>query len=116
MKLMTVFAVASLAIAGVACSESKSKPAAEAADAMTVESADAGGTLNLSMPSSLSDSESTGGTLNLNLGGSNEDVRLIGSGQLATADFGDVPESDFGIDLDDAPVDPDDEIIRVEPK
>ena len=36
MKLMTVLAVASLAIAGVACSESKAKPASDATEAMKV--------------------------------------------------------------------------------
>ena len=41
MKLMTVLAVASLAIAGVACSESKAKPASDATEAMKVE-ADSG--------------------------------------------------------------------------
>jgi len=120
MKLMTVLAVASLAIAGVACSESKAKPASDASDAMTVEAdSSSSGTLNLSLPSALPDGESSGGTLNLNIGGSEQDARLIGSGQLGTADFGDVPMTDLGLDLDEAPpasTDPDDDIIRIDPK
>jgi len=120
MKLMTVLAVASLAIAGVACSESKAKPASDATEAMKVEAdSGSGGTLNLSLPSAMPGDESTGGTLNLNIGGSEQDARLIGSGQLGAADFGDVPVTDLGLDLDDVPAastDPDDDIIRIDPK
>lgn len=115
MKLMTVLAVASLAIAGVACSESKTKPAAEAADTLTVDDS-AGGTLNLSLGTS--SEEVAGGSLNLNIGGSDKEARLIGAGQLSGGNFEDVPSTDFGIDLEEedetAPVDPDDDIIRLD--
>ncbi|MCA8901478.1 MAG: hypothetical protein KDA53_09525 [Hyphomonas sp.] len=113
---MTVLAVASLALAGVACSESKTKPA-EPAETLAVEE-NVSGTLNLSLGTS--EADSAGGSLNLNIGGSEEEARLIGSGQLSGGNFGDVPTTDFGIDLDEeddtVPLDPDDDIIRLDPK
>ena len=116
MKLMTVLAVASLSIAGVACSESKTKASAENADKVAVENS-SGGTLNLSLPSSVNSAESSAGTLNLNLGGaSSEEPRLIGSGQLNGVDFNDVPGPALALEPDEAPADnQDDDIIRLQP-
>ena len=116
MKLMTVLAVASLAIAGVACSESKSKTASESADTVAVEAAPAG-TLNLSLPNSVSNAESAaGGTLNLNIGGASDEPRLIGADQFKGVDFGDVPEPSVAPGADDeTSADEDDDIIRLPP-
>ena len=117
MKLMTVFAVASLAIAGVACSESAPKSAADSADKVAVDTNEAGGTLNLSLPSSVRGTESSGGTLNLNLGGASGDgPRLIGSDQLNGVDFNDVPGPALAISPEGTGADGgDDDIIRLEP-
>lgn len=115
MKLMTVLAVASLAIAGVACSESKSKTDTEVADTVAVEAAPAG-TLNLSLPSSISSADSSSGTLNLNIGGGSDEPRLIGADQFKGVDFGDVPEPSVSDDLgDDGAADGDDDLIRLPP-
>lgn len=117
MRIMTVLAVASLAISGVACSESKTKAAPEGTDTVSVE-ASSGGTLNLSLPSSLDSSAETGsGTLNLNIGGaSSEGQRLIGSDQLNGVDFGEVPGPALAIEDDNAPgADEEDDIIRLQP-
>ncbi len=115
MKIMTVLAVASLSIAGVACSEAKVKASPESTDTVAVESS-TGGTLNLSLPSSVSDTGAvSGGTLNLNLGGAgSSEPRLIGSDQLSGVDFESVPEPAFAIGSDDAPAaDDGDDIIRL---
>jgi hypothetical protein len=117
MKIMTVLAVASLSIAGAACSEAKVKASPESTDTVAVEST-AGGTLNLSLPSSVSDTGSAaGGTLNLNLGGADAgEPRLIGSDQIRGVDFESVPEPAFAIEPDDAPAaDDGDDIIRLQP-
>ena len=115
MKLMTVFAVVSLAIAGTACSESKTNATPESADTVTVE-ADTGGTLNLSLTSVTDETETEGGTLNLNLGGvGSDEPRMIGSDQLTGVDFGEVPEPAFAVDPETAPADEDDDIIRLPP-
>ena len=113
MKIMTVLAVASLAISGAACSESKTKTSP---DAVAVDSA-AGGTLNLSLPSTINDAESTGGTLNLNLGGvSADEPRLIGSDQLNGVDFNGVPGPALATEPEDVPADDGgDDIIRLQP-
>ena len=117
MKLMTALAVASLAIAGVACSESKTKSASEATDTVAVD-AGTGGTLNLSLPGSVSETQTTGGTLNLNIGGVSDQPRLIGSDQLGSVNFGDeVPGPALAIGTDEAmPDDGGDDIIRLDPK
>ena len=116
MKLMTVLAVASLAIAGVACSESKTKSASEGPDKVAVETG-TGGTLNLSLPSSMNDAQSTGGTLNLNLGeADSQEPRLIGADQLNGVDFNDAPGPALAVEPDDATADDeDDDIIRLQP-
>lgn len=117
MKLMTVFAVASLAIAGVACSESNPKTSSESTDTVAVE-AETGGTLNLSLPSSLSDNQAAGGTLNLNIGGASNEPRLIGSDQLGSVNFSnDMPDAVFAGGADEpAASTEDDDIIRLDPK
>lgn len=117
MKLMTVFAVASLAIAGVACSELNSKASTESTDTVAVE-AETGGTLNLSLPSSLSDNQTAGGTLNLNIGGASNEPRLIGSDQLGSVNFNnDAPGAVFATGPDEpAASTADDDIIRLDPK
>lgn len=117
MKIMTVLAVASLSIAGTACSEAKVKASPESTDTVAVEST-TGGTLNLSLPSSVSDTESAGGgTLNLNLGGAAaSEPRLIGSDQIRGVDFETAPAPAFAIDSDEPPAaDDGDDIIRLQP-
>lgn len=115
MKLMTVLAVASLAVAGVACSESKTKSAPENAEPVAVDTAP-GGTLNLSLPTSLGEEESSGGTLNLNIGGSSEEPRLIGADQLNGVDFSSEPGPALAVEPDDSAADDeDDDIIRLQP-
>ena len=116
MKLMTVLAVASLALAGVACSESKTKTTPESTEPVAVDTAP-GGTLNLSLPTSLGDEESSGGTLNLNIGGSDSDEpRLIGADQLNGVDFSSEPGPALAIEPDDSAADDeDDDIIRLQP-
>ena len=116
MRIMTVLAVASLAFAGAACSESKTKASTESTDTVTAD-AGAGGTLNLSLPGSMSDTQVNGGTLNLNIGGAgNEEPRLIGADQFSGVDFNDVPETTFESPADEASADDDDDdIIRLTP-
>jgi hypothetical protein len=117
MKLMTAFAVASLAIAGVACSESKTTSSSEATDKVAVE-AGTGGTLNLSLPGSINETQTAGGTLNLNIGGASDQPRLIGSDQLGSVNFGDdVPGPALAVGTDEVePDDGGDDIIRLDPK
>ena len=112
MKIMTVLAVASLAIAGAACSESQTKASPESTDKVAVEP-EAGGTLNLSLPSGLAESQPAGGTLNLNLGGASDEPRLIGSDQIGEVNFNGAPDPAFASETDDGE---DDDIIRLDPK
>ena len=75
------------------------------------------GTLNLSLGSSVNETQAAGGTLNLNLGGTSDQPRLIGSDQLGSVDFNqDVPAPVFT----DGAAQPaagghDDDIIRLDP-
>jgi len=115
MKLMTVLAVASVAFAGAACSESTTKASSENTDQVAVEAPS--GTLNLSLGSSVSETQAAGGTLNLNLGGASDQPRLIGSDQLGSVDFNqDVPAPVFTDSAaQPAAGDQDDDIIRLDP-
>ncbi|MEZ6000269.1 hypothetical protein [Hyphomonas sp.] len=114
MKLMTVLAVASVAFAGVACSESNAKTASETTDQVAVQ--EPSGTLNLSLPGSVDETSVPGGTLNLNLGGASDQPRLIGSDQLGSVDFNkDVPAPIFIGEEDEPAADEDDDIIRLDP-
>ena len=114
MKLMTVLAVASVAFAGVACSESNTKASSEPADQVAVQ--EPAGTLNLSLPGSVKETSASGGTLNLNLGGASEQPRLIGSDQLGSVDFNkDAPGPIFAGDEDPSALSEDDDIIRLDP-
>tara|TARA_R110000744_G_scaffold23296_1_gene59164 strand:+ start:1179 stop:1565 length:387 start_codon:yes stop_codon:yes gene_type:complete len=125
MKSITAFALASLAFAGVACSQAADT---DVADVQTV-SADnsASGTLNLSLPSPTADTGASTGSFNLNLGGDTGESRLIGSGALGGADFGGDPAFTLDLELaeDTAALDglpaseagaADDDIIRLDPK
>ncbi len=114
MKLLTILAFSSLALAGVACSESKTAVHPETETIAMEQSS--GGTLNLSLPDSVADSGSTGGTLNLNLGGSDDSgTRLIGDGQLGGPNFGTAPETPATIEFEAEPATEDDDIIRLTP-
>ena len=115
MKLMTVLAVASVAFAGVACSESQTKASSESPDQVAVEAPS--GTLNLSLGNSGSTTQTSGGTLNLNLGGASDQPRLIGSDQLGSVDFNqDVPAPILADGADQpAASTEDDDIIRLDP-
>ena len=125
MKSITAFALASLALTGVACSQAADT---EMADVQTV-SADnnVSGTLNLSLPSTTADTSASTDGFNLNLGGDTGESRLIGSGALGGADFGGDPafDLDFGLIEEAAALDEptaaeagaaDDDIIRLDPK
>lgn len=115
MKLMTVLAVASVAFAGVACSESTTKASPETTDKVAVQ--EPAGTLNLSLPGSVKEPSAAGGTLNLNLGGASDEPRLIGSDQLGSVDFNkDAPGPVFVGETDQpAASSEDDDIIRLDP-
>tara|TARA_R110000803_G_scaffold64783_1_gene125875 strand:+ start:1932 stop:2318 length:387 start_codon:yes stop_codon:yes gene_type:complete len=125
MKSITAFALASLAFAGVACSQAADT---DAADVQTVSADNStSGTLNLSLPSSTTDTGASTGSFNLNLGGDTRESRLIGSGTLGGADFGGDPaiNLDLGLADDSANLDAlppaesgaaEDDIIRLEPK
>ena len=122
MKSITAFALASLVLAGTACSQGS-----DSADVQTVSADEsASGSFNLNLPSpTTGESTSSGGTMNLNLGGSSE-TRLIGSGTFGGGDFGGDPGVDLNLNLDSeaATLDAeatesspeDDGIIRLEPK
>ena len=125
MKSITAFALASLAFAGVACSQAADT---DTADIQTV-SADnnTAGTLNLSLPSPTADTGASTGSFNLNLGGDTGESRLIGSGAFGGADFGGDPAIDLDLDLAEDATDldslaaseaapADDDIIRLDPK
>lgn len=115
MKLMTALAAASVAFAGVACSESNTKASPESADKVAVEEQPAG-TLNLSLGGPAGGTQTSGGTLNLNLGGASDQPRLIGSDQLGSVDFNqDVPAPVFTEGADQPAGNQDDDIIRLEP-
>jgi len=123
MKSITAFALASLAFAGVACSQAADTDAADiqtvSADNTTV------GTLNLSLPSPTADTGASTGSFNLNLGGDTGESRLIGSGALGGGDFGGDPAFNLDLAEDTAVLDglpaaeagaADDDIIRLDPK
>ena len=127
MKSITAFALASFALAGVACSQGTET---EAADVQTVSAEEgATGTFNLSLPSASATTNDASGSLNLNLGGDTGETRLIGSGAFGGGDFGSDPAIDLNLNLEDdedaASVDTvpsaeaaaeDDGIIRLTPK
>ena len=124
MKSITAFALASLAFAGVACSQASDT---DAAGVQTVSAENTTGTLNLSLPSPTSDTDASTGSFNLNLGGNTSESRLIGSGALGGGDFGGDPAFNLDLDLSEetAALDglpaadagaADDDIIRLEPK
>lgn len=127
MKSITAFALASLALAGVACSQGKET---ETANVQTVSAEEgATGTFNLSLPSTSATANDASGSLNLNLGGDTGETRLIGSGAFGGGDFGSDPAIDLNLNLEDdedaASVDTvpaaeaaaeDDGIIRLTPK
>ena len=116
MKITTVLAISALALAGSACSESKTKTSPESADTVAVDSG-SGGTLNLSLPSTISEADSSGGTLNLNLAGAgSEEPRLIGADEFNGVDFSSAPGPALAIEPGDAAADnEDDDIIRLQP-
>lgn len=127
MKSITAFALASFALAGVACSQGKET---ETANVQTVSAEEgATGTFNLSLPSTSATANDASGSLNLNLGGDTGETRLIGSGAFGGGDFGSDPAIDLNLNLEDdedaASVDTvpaaeaaaeDDGIIRLTPK
>tara|TARA_R110001592_G_scaffold24116_1_gene93597 strand:+ start:1932 stop:2312 length:381 start_codon:yes stop_codon:yes gene_type:complete len=123
MKSITAFALASLAFAGVACSQAADT---NAADVQTVSAdSNASGTFNLSLPSTTADTDASTGSLNLNLGGDTSESRLIGSGALGGGDFGGDPAFNLDLAEDAAVLDAlpaaeagaaDDDIIRLDPK
>tara|TARA_R110000850_G_scaffold224741_1_gene350166 strand:+ start:9829 stop:10221 length:393 start_codon:yes stop_codon:yes gene_type:complete len=127
MKSITAFALASFALAGVACSQGTET---ETADVQTVSAEEgATGTFNLSLPSASATANDASGSLNLNLGGDTGETRLIGSGAFGGGDFGSDPAIDLNLNLEDdqdaASVDTvpaaeaaaeDDGIIRLTPK
>ena len=114
MKLMTVLAVASVAFAGVACSESNTNDSSKSTDTVAVQ--EPSGTLNLSLPGSVKETPASGGTLNLNLGGTPEQPKLIGSDQLGSVDFNkDIPSPIFAGEEDQPAASEDDDIIRLDP-
>lgn len=85
MKATTLFVLALTGLAGAACSE----PSREASDSVPAELAsadDAGSKLNLSLPST--DSQTASGGLNLGLPSLEEDGLLIGEDVLETPDLG----------------------------
>jgi hypothetical protein len=124
MKSITAFALASLAFAGVACSQASDT---DAAGVQTVSAENTTGTLNLSLPSPTSDTDASTGSFNLNLGRNTSESRLIGFGALGGGDFGGDPAFNLDLDLSEetAALDglpaadagaADDDIIRLEPK
>lgn len=125
MKSITAFALASLAFAGVACSQAANTDAADV-QAVSADTTIAG-TLNLSLPSPTSDTGASTGSFNLNLGGSTGESRLIGSGALGGGDFGGDPAFNLDLDLTEETTElgglpaaeagaVDDDIIRLDPK
>jgi hypothetical protein len=122
MKSITAFALASLVLAGTACSQGS-----DSADVQTVSTDEnAAGSFNLNLPSpTTGETTSSGGSMNLNLGGSGES-RLIGSGTFGGGDFGGDPTVDLNLNLDSETAlldseaaqssSQDDGIIRLEPK
>jgi len=124
MKSITAFALASLAFAGVACSQAADT---DAAGVQTVSAENTTGTFNLSLPSPTSDTDASTGSFNLNLGGNTGESRLIGSGALGGGDFGGDPAFNLDLDLSEETAAlgglpaadagaADDDIIRLEPK
>lgn len=99
MKSITAFALASFALAGVACSQGKET---ETANVQTVSAEEgATGTFNLSLPSTSATANDASGSLNLNLGGDTGETRLIGSGAFGGGDFGSDPAIDLNLNLED---------------
>ena len=111
MKPLTLAMLFSVAAAGAACSAeapSEAEPAAvEAAEAAITE-------------------PEISGTMNLNIGQPREprQDRLVGSGALGSADFGDVPDLGISLETDtgtgielspdaELPADEDDDLIRL---
>lgn len=124
MKSITAFALASLVLAGTACSQGADSGTADVQTVSADESAS--GAFNLNLPSpTTGETTSSGGSMNLNLGGSSES-RLIGSGTFGGGNFGDDTGVDLNLNLDsetsllDAEAaqssSQDDGIIRLEPK
>ena len=129
MKATTLYAIAALALSGVACSETANS-VEDAAQNTEISSApqsseDSGSGLNLNLPSSMDNSADTGG-LNLNLGGASQDDGLLigseslGSGELVT-DVPDIelPSETEGLDAilaEPETANSDDGIIRLDPK
>tara|TARA_R110002020_G_scaffold83397_2_gene207179 strand:- start:85101 stop:85484 length:384 start_codon:yes stop_codon:yes gene_type:complete len=124
MKSITAFALASLVLAGTACSQGSDSGGADVQTVSADESAS--GSFNLNLPSpTTGETTSSGGSMNLNLGGSSE-TRLIGSGTFGGGDFGGDPALDLNLNLDSeaAALDAqaaesssqDDGIIRLDPK
>tara|TARA_R110002111_G_scaffold23411_2_gene52676 strand:- start:920 stop:1306 length:387 start_codon:yes stop_codon:yes gene_type:complete len=125
MKSITAFALASVAFAGVACSQATETKTTEVQTVSADEGAS--GTFNLSLPSTTETTGASSGGLNLNIGGGSDETRLIGSGTFGGADFGSDPAVDLNLDLeDDVPAlgtvpagesaAPEDDIIRLTPK
>ncbi len=123
MKPIAVFALASVALAGSACSESPASPVAPAAEIETVSAeSEVAGTLNLSVPGGVSGSSDTGGTLNLNVGGaSNRGGLIVGAEGFGGGDFGEPPSIEIDLDetsdvmLETDSAAPADDIVRLPP-
>ena len=102
MKSITSLAVATLAVAGAACSQAVDTETTAnmsgTVEAQTVSAEDkTSGAINLTLPSTTSASETTSG-FNLNLGGgAQRDGLLIGGGGLVDTNLG--GDSDFDLDL-----------------
>ena len=111
MKNLTAFAILSVGLMGVGCSNAD-EPQAEISDNATVQTVsadenDTGSQFNLSLPGLESGGSDTAGGYNLNLGtGSSQDSDLmIGTGGFGGGDFGDDSGLELGISLDEPTAD-----------
>ncbi len=123
MKLCTALALVSLTVAGVACSEPRNQEDVTAAPQSETVSVDDeyAGSFNLSVPSTSASEDAGTGSLNLRLGQENEsDGLLVGRTGLGGGNFQDAPQLELSLEDTEetpaAPQDPDDDIIRIEPK